>query len=96
MDNEKNIKIEVGERIDANTCQKLQDELLISFQKSSNVILNFEKTKYISSAGLRALLIGHKTANSKNGTMILRNVSEVVRNVLDMSGFTQILRIENK
>ena len=50
--------------------------------------------EYISSAGLRALLIGQKTATSKGGSMKVTNVSDVVMNILELSGFAKILKIE--
>ncbi len=88
------ITIEIEGRVDTNTSPVLQNEILLSFQKLSKVVLDFEKTVYISSAGLRALLIGEKTAQSKQGTMVLKHVPEVVMNVLEMSGFAKILKIE--
>lgn len=88
------ITIEIEGRVDTNTSLVLQNEILLSFQKLSKVVLDFEKTVYISSAGLRALLIGEKTAQSKQGTMVLKHVPEVVMNVLEMSGFAKILKIE--
>ena len=88
------ITIEIEGRVDTNTSPVLQNEILPSFQKLSKVVLDFEKTVYISSAGLRALLIGEKTAQSKQGTMVLKHVPEVVMNVLEMSGFAKILKIE--
>lgn len=91
---EDTITIEIEGKVDTNTSPVLQNEILLSFQKLPNVVLDFEKTVYISSAGLRALLIGEKTAQSKQGTMILRHVPEVVMNVLEMSGFAKILKIE--
>lgn len=91
---EDTITIEIEGKVDTNTSPVLQNEILLSFQKLPNVVLDFEKTVYISSAGLRALLIGEKTAQSKQGTMILKHVPEVVMNVLEMSGFAKILKIE--
>lgn len=91
---EDTITIEIEGRVDTNTSPVLQNEILLSFQKLSRVVLDFEKTVYISSAGLRALLIGEKTAQSKQGTMVLKHVPEVVMNVLEMSGFAKILKIE--
>ena len=88
------ITIEIEGRVDTNTSPVLQNEILLSFQKLSKVVLDFEKTVYISSAGLRALLIGEKTAQSKQGTMVLKHVPEVVMNVLEMSGFAKTLKIE--
>ena len=50
--------------------------------------------EYVSSAGLRALLIGQKTAMSKRGSMKLVNVNQTVMHVLKMSGFQNILKVE--
>lgn len=80
--------------MDTNTSPQLQERLLKAFQKGSRVILDFEQVEYVSSAGLRALLIGQKTANSKKGSMKLIHVQEAVQEVLDLSGFSAILTIE--
>lgn len=88
------ITISVEGRVDTNTSPQLQDAILKSFQKVNQVILNFEKCTYVSSAGLRALLIGQKTANSKKGVMKLINVPDILMSVLQMSGFINILVIE--
>jgi anti-anti-sigma factor len=58
------------------------------------VVIDFLNVAYISSAGLRALLIGQKTAASKGGSMKLVNIADTVKTVLDMSGFSNILDIE--
>ena len=47
----------------------------------------------MSSAGLRALLLGQKTASSKGGTMKVANVQSSVYQVFKMSGFAKILDI---
>ena len=80
-------------RIDTLSAPELQRALLQAFQADKNVTLNFEKVPYISSGGLRVLLIGQKTAASKGGSMTLQNVSQMVMSVLDMSGFSSILNI---
>lgn len=83
-------------RIDTTTSPQLQEKLLITFQKVNNVILDFDKCEFISSAGLRALLIGQKTAQSKRGSMKLINVNEVVMSVFEVTGFDSILTFETK
>ena len=88
------IRISVEGRVDTNTSPQLQDAILKSFQKVNQVVLNFEQCSYVSSAGLRALLIGQKTANSKKGTMKLIHVPDILMSVLQMSGFDKILVIE--
>lgn len=87
-------RIIVDGRIDTNTSPQLQQAILNTFQKDSNVVIDFLNVQYISSAGLRALLIGQKTATSKGGTMKLTNVGEMVKDVLAMSGFDTILTLE--
>jgi len=88
------VTLDIEGRVDTNTSPELQAKILDAFQSAKKLILNFEKVPYISSAGLRALLIGQKTATSKNATMEMICVSEMVMSVLDSVGFSQILTIK--
>ena len=81
-------------RVDTMTSPQLQQAVLEACQGAEKVVLDFEKVAYISSAGLRVLLIGQKTAQSKHMSMILTNVGDTVKNVLDMVGFTSVMTIE--
>lgn len=87
-------RIIVDGRIDTNTSPQFQQAILNTFQKDINIVIDFLNVQYISSAGLRALLIGQKTALSKGGTLKLTNVGDIVKDVLAMSGFDTILTIE--
>lgn len=89
------ITIEIQGRVDTNTSPTLQNEILNAFQKGKLVVLDFKEVPYISSAGLRALLIGQKTAASKGAKMELTHVSDMVMNVLTSVGFTKILNIRD-
>jgi anti-anti-sigma factor len=88
------IRLMVDGRIDTNTSPQLQQAILNAFQKNKHIVVDFLNVAYISSAGLRALLIGQKTAASKGGSMKLANINATVKSVLDMSGFSNILTIE--
>lgn len=92
--NENMIQITIEGRVDTNTSPELQTAILNAFQKGNKLILDFAQVEYISSAGLRALLIGQKTAMSKGASMKLVNVGDTVMNVLKMSGFSNVLTIE--
>lgn len=81
-------------RIDTITSPKFQEEILKAFQMGDHLILDFNNVEYISSAGLRVLLVGQKNAESKNGSMKLIHVNEDVHEVLEMTGFIDILTIE--
>ncbi|MCL2633111.1 MAG: STAS domain-containing protein [Oscillospiraceae bacterium] len=80
-------------RVDTITSPQLKDEILKAFKGENSLVLDFADVQYVSSAGLRALLIGQKTASSKGGKMELRNVNNTVMMVLKSVGFNKILTI---
>ncbi|MGO5096784.1 STAS domain-containing protein [Agathobaculum sp. LCP25S3_E8] len=86
--------LKIEGRVDTMTSPQLQQAVLEAFQGGEKVVLDFEKVTYISSAGLRVLLIGQKTAQSKHMSMVLNHVGETVKNVLDMVGFSSVMTIE--
>ena len=80
-------------KIDALTSDEFQNLVLKSFTKSSSVIINLENVPYMSSAGLRALILGEKTAKSKGGQLIVINAQPQVKDVFRTTGFDSILDI---
>ena len=88
------IVLELSGRIDATNSSQLQNAILLAFQKMKTIELDFGNIVYIASAGLRALMIGQKTANAKGGQMVLKHVGDMVMEVFEMTGFTDILEIE--
>lgn len=58
-------------------------------------VVDFEQLEYISSAGLRGLLIMAKLLNEKGGRMCLANVKGNVRSVFDMCGFTAVFTMKD-
>ena len=87
------LQLNIEGKIDALTSDEFQTLVLRSFMKSNNVILNMEKVKYMSSAGLRALVLGQKTAQSKGGKLIIINLQDQVRDTFVVTGFDSILDI---
>ena len=58
------------------------------------VIVDCEGMDYICSSGLRVFLSTYKKIAQEGGKLIIRNLQPLVKNVFDMSGFSQILNIE--
>jgi anti-anti-sigma factor len=85
---------ELDGKLDTVTSEDLQGEILAFYQEGRHLILDFEKLVYVSSAGLRSLLIGQKTANTKSGSMTLRHVADNIMTIFKMTGFDSILTIE--
>jgi len=91
--NSDTVTLQVDGRVDTNTSPELQKAILEAFQSAKNLSLDLANVAYVSSAGLRALLIGQKTAASKGGVMELLNVTPTVKAVLDSVGFSKILTL---
>ena len=87
------LTLEITGRLDASTAPQLERELNASLTGVKNLVLNFAQLEYIASAGLRVLLVAQKRMN-KQGKMSIKNVSEEVKEVLDMTGFINFLQIE--
>lgn len=81
-------------RLDTTTAPQLEAELKLSVQNNTELIFDFAKLEYISSAGLRVLLSAQKVMN-KQGKMVIRNVNETIMEVFEVTGFVDILTVEN-
>lgn len=61
----------------------------------ANLIINLSELQYISSAGLRVILVVAKDIKVKNGKIVICSMTESVRKVFDISGFTSIFDIQD-
>ena len=80
-------------RLDTTTAPSLQEALIPEFDNAKHIELDFTELAYVSSAGLRVLLMGEKTAKAKGGKQTLINVSDEIMEVFEMTGFADILNI---
>ena len=80
-------------RLDTTTAPDLEKELKTSLDGVTDLTLDLTNLDYISSAGLRVLLSAHKTM-MKQGQMKVTNASDIVKEVFDVTGFSDILTIE--
>ena len=81
--------------LDALTSPELEAELEKVLPEVKSLVFDLGELEYISSAGLRVLLGAQKTMDAKNGVMIVRNVREMIMEVFEETGFTNILDIED-
>ena len=80
-------------RLDTTTAPKLQDALIPAFDGAKHIELDFTEIAYVSSAGLRVLLMGAKTAKAKSCRQTLTGVSPEIMEIFEMTGFTDVLEI---
>ena len=76
------------------TAPELEDVIKKNLTGIKSLIFDFKDLEYLSSAGLRVLLVAQKVMN-KQGKMSLRNVNSSVREIFDITGFSGILEIED-
>lgn len=79
-------------RLDTTTAPQLEAELKSSLNGIGELVFDFEKLEYISSAGLRVLLSAQKVMNSQ-GSMKICKVCPEIMEVFEITGFTDILTI---
>jgi len=80
-------------KLDTTTAPELDQAFKESLEGISNLVIDMEKLEYISSAGLRTLLVAQKTMNQQ-GSMKIKNVNELIMEVFNITGFVDILTIE--
>ena len=90
---DQSMMISLEGRLDTITAVELEQAIKGSLGGIKELTLDLEKLDYISSAGLRVLLATQKRMNNQ-GTMKLIHVGDVVMEVFEVTGFTDILTIE--
>ena len=91
---EERILLKVEGRVDTTNATDFQNAILLSLQKMNNLVIDLSQLEYVSSAGLRAFLLGHKTAASKGGSLTIVGVNDAVRAIFKTTGFDKFLTIE--
>ena len=93
--NDNQVLVTIEGRLDTVTSSEFEKNMATYFSMPGvHLILDCAAMEYISSAGLRVVLMAHKNITAKGGTFSLRNLSKEVRSVFDMTGFSRILTIE--
>lgn len=80
-------------RLDTLTAPQLETEVREDIETVKDLVFDLSYLTYISSAGLRVLLSAQKIMN-RQGTMVVRNASEEIRDIFDVTGFSEILTLE--
>lgn len=92
-ENGTSLTLNVEGRLDTMTAPELEKEISASTANVNELVIDFTKLEYISSAGLRVLLAAHKNF-AKKGGMSITNVNETVMDIFDVTGFKDILVIK--
>lgn len=82
----------IGE-LNTMTATELERELKTSLTGVTSLVLDFAELEYVSSAGLRVILSAQNVMD-KQGKMTVKSPNEEVREVFDVTGFSDFLNIE--
>ncbi len=91
--NGNSLKVALEGRLDTTTSPELENKLEGELNEITDLVFDFEKLEYLSSAGLRVLLAAQKIMN-KQGKMVIRNANNTIKEIFEVTGFSNILVVE--
>lgn len=91
---EDGLVFELTGRLDTITAPELEKRFNEEEIDEDKVILDFAGLDYISSAGLRSLLVIKRNLDSKKKVLEINNINDVVKEVFSVTGFNNILNIK--
>ena len=86
----------VGDRIDGTEARNFQETLTsVIDEEVRALILDLEKLTYISSAGLRVILLTARVLQRQGGKLAICSLSDPIREVFEISGFDKIIPVHS-
>lgn len=85
--------IELDGAIDGKTAPEIQEQVLPLIQPGSHILLDMRRVNYMSSAGLRLLLLLYRQINGGDGRVVLVGVSERLQDTMAITGFINFFDI---
>jgi anti-sigma B factor antagonist len=79
--------VTISGEIDGSTAPKAGEQILALVEPGVKIILDLSKVSYMSSAGLRMLLLTYRTVNGKGGQVALVGLSSDLEDTMSMTGF---------
>lgn len=80
-------------RIDNDTSPAFQAKLLAALTPGAAVLVDFSAVEYISSAGLRALMMGSKQSKAAGGGLAVAALGPVVKEIFEISRFSLVVQV---
>ncbi len=88
------LTVAISGRLDTTNAQKFSTEVLSQLKDVKTVVFECANLEYVSSAGLRVFIQVKKEMNKNKGDVIIKNLSDQIREVFRMTGFYDIFKIE--
>ena len=88
------VTLEITGRLDTTTAPNLESVVNELSEDTKELVFNMAELEYISSAGIRVLLFAYKKMNQSGGIMRIEKANEMVREVFEMTGLSEMLNQE--
>ena len=88
--------VEVEGNIDSKTAPEFERNTKVATDKSNAIAIDLTAVEFMSSAGLRVLLMLYRNVKAKEGKVVLVGVSEEIQDVMSMTGFINFFKIVEK
>jgi anti-sigma B factor antagonist len=89
--------VELAGQLNSTTTIDVQDQVLALAETNQNILLDMNRVTYLSSAGLRLLLLLYRRINDNHGMLALSGLTEEITDIMAMTGFLDLFTIyENR
>jgi anti-anti-sigma factor len=90
------VLIQLSGRIDSASAPEFEQVVIARFDEgASRVVFDFSQLAFMSSAGLRVVLVAGKRARAARGALAFAGLSPNVREVFEMSGFLKLFEVRD-
>ncbi len=91
----KKLTVTIEGNLDAKTAPELEEALKGELEETEELFFDMRDMEYTSSVGLRVLLNAYQEIDEKEGRMVMQHLNDDVKEILDLTGFTDFLEIED-
>ncbi len=85
--------VEMTGELDSTTAPAVQNQILPLAQENRRIVLDMSGTLYMSSAGLRILLLLYRQISSGSGRIALAGLSDEIKDTMNITGFLNFFKI---
>lgn len=80
-------RVELEGSVDGKTAPQIREELMPALQQTQKLMIDMSRVDYLSSAGLRLLLLLYREMSARKGKLVLVRVAPEIRTVMSHTGF---------
>lgn len=79
--------VELSGELDGKTAPAAQEQVLTLIKPGTHLLLDMSEVAFMSSAGLRMMLLLHRQISAKNGRIVLAGLREEIEDTMELTGF---------